>query len=157
VRHLRSIAGAAGTRYGFLVAALALVGLLSMHGWGTHAGMHAETGHAPAHAVLVHSEAHASAPDATHHRDAAGAAAAAPKDAATCDTCGDDGSDGGMDLMGLCFAVLGGILAAALALLLLRRRCLPLLRTVVPAFRHPVLLSRDRDPPDLVRLCVIRC
>jgi hypothetical protein len=40
VRNLRSIAWAPGARYALVVAAVALLGLLSMHGWGTHAGMH---------------------------------------------------------------------------------------------------------------------
>ncbi len=153
MRFFRSIAGAPGTRYAVLVATLALFGLLSMHGWGTHAGMHAEASHAPAHVVVVHSDAHASPPGVAHH--GGGAAGSGAREAA-CDTCGDDGSDGGMGLIGLCLAVLGGVLASALALMLLRGWPL-LLRTMLPTFRQPVLLSRDRDPPDLLRLCVIRC
>lgn len=157
VRHLRSISGAPGTRSALLaVATVALFGLLSMHGWDTHAGLHADTGHAPAHVVAAHSVAHASAGAPAHDGETTGAADAVTMDAATCDTCGDDGSGDSMGLMGLCLAVLGGVLAAALALLLIGRR-LPVLRTMLPTFRHPVLLSRDRDPPDLLRLCVIRC
>lgn len=153
VRDLRTIARMPGARYALVVACLALFGLLSMHGWGTHAGMHAETSHAPSHVALVHSDAHAATPDTPRH----GRATPTSDYAASCDnTCGDGGSDGGMGLAGLCLAVLGGVLAAAFALLLLWR-CFPLLRTMLATFRHPVLLGRDRDPPDLLRLCVIRC
>jgi hypothetical protein len=152
VRNLRTIAGKPGARYVLAVATLALFGLLSMHGWGTHAGMHAENRHA-AHVAMAHADAHASAADATSQ----GQATATSDNAAGCDTdCRSGGSDGGMGLAGLCLAVLGGVLAAALALLLLRRG-IPLLRTMLPAFGHPILLDRDRDPPDLLRLCVIRC
>ncbi|WP_246159591.1 hypothetical protein [Nocardioides antri] len=141
-----------------VVAALALFGLLSMHGWGTHAGMHAGTSHSPTHVAPTHGDDHASVHATAHGGQVAGAAAAMAVDAHTvsCDNgCGGSGTDGGMGLVGLCLAILGG-LVLAVALLLLRC-CIPLLRTMLPMFRHPVLLSRERDPPDGLRLCVIRC
>lgn len=139
------------------MAALTLFGLLSMHGWGTHAGMHAEMSHSPAHVALPHGDDHASVLVTSHRSQAAGDAAAMDADTVGCDNgCGgsDSGSDGGMGLVGLCLAVLGGLVLTFA--LLLPRRCIPLLRTMLPAAQHPTLRSRERDPPDLLRLCVIR-
>ncbi len=149
----RSIAATSRARCALVVAALALFGLLSMHGWGTHAGMHAETSHTPAHAALPHGDDNGSVLATSHRGQAAGHATGMGADTISCDN-GCDGSDG-MGLIGLCLAVLGG-LVLGLALLLLRRR-IPLTRTMLPTFQHPILLSRERDPPDLLRLCVIRC
>lgn len=154
MRNLRSLAGTPRARYALVVAAMALFGLLSMHGWGTHAGMHAETSHAPAHVAQPHGDDHTSVPASSHGGQGAGDVTVTDAHLVNCDhDCG--GSEGGMSLVGLCLAILGGIVLT-LALLLLRR-CTPLLRTVLPAFQHPVLLSRERDPPDLLRLCVNRC
>ena len=156
VRNLRNIAGTSRARYALGVAALALFGLLSMHGWGTHAGMHAETSHSPAHGALPHDHDHASVLTTSHPGQVASEAAAMEADKVGCDNgCDGSGSGGGMGMVGLCLAVLGG-LVLGLALMLLRRR-IPLLRTMLPTFHHPILLSRERDPPDLLRLCVIRC
>lgn len=155
--NLRGITGTSRARYALVVAALALFGLLSMHGWGTHAGMHAEISHSPSHVALPHGDDHASVLASSHPSQVAGEAAASDADAVSCDNgCDGSGSGGGMGLAGLCLAVLGGLLLLGLALLLLRRWFL-MSRTMLPTFRHPILLSRDRDPPDLLRLCVIRC
>ncbi|MFC5730933.1 MULTISPECIES: DUF6153 family protein [Nocardioides] len=156
MRNLRSIAGTSRAPYALVVAALALFGLLSMHGWGTHAGMHAETSHSPAHIALPHGDDHTSVLATSHRGQAVGDAAAMNTDTVSCDNgCGGSGSDGGLGLVGLCLAVLGGLVLAFTLLLL--RGCIPLLRTMLPTFQHPILLSRERDPPDLLRLCVIRC
>ncbi|PWN04965.1 hypothetical protein DJ010_01575 [Nocardioides silvaticus] len=156
MKDLRSIAGSSRARYALVVAALALFGLLSMHGWGTHAGMHAESSHSPAHVALLHGDDHVSVLATSHSGQVPGDAAAMDADAVSCDDgCDGSGSGGGMGMIGLCMAVLGG-LVLGLALLLLRR-CIPLMRTMLPALQHPILLSRERDPPDLLRLCVIRC
>lgn len=136
-----------------MVAALALFGLLAMHGWGTHAGMHVGMNHG-------------SIPDAPHSAEdhAAGTEkvpaglsmrAAALNRAADCGSaCGGSGS-ARIGLIALCLAVLGA-LGLAVVLLLLRRR-IPKPRSMLPTRRRPVIVSRDRDPPDLLRLCVIRC
>ncbi|MDP3892318.1 hypothetical protein [Nocardioides sp.] len=156
MRNLRSIAGTPGARYVLVVAALALFGLLSMHGWGAHSGMHAGASPSSAHVALLHGDDHTSVLATAHVGQAAGNASAMDAEAVSCDNgCGGSGSDGGMGLVGLCLAVLGG-LVMAFALLLLRR-CHPLLRTILPRFQHSVLLSRERDPPDLLHFCVIRC
>ena len=155
VRNLRSITGTPRARYALVVAALALFGLLSMHGWGTHAGMHAETSHSTTHAALLHHD-HAAVLAAPYSGQEAGDTAAVATDTVSCDDdCGGSGSGSGMGLAGLCLAILGG-LVLAVALLVLRR-CIPRFRSLMPVFRHPLLLGRERDPPDLLRLCVIRC
>lgn len=124
--------------------------------------MHAEMSRSPAHVALPHDDEHASVTltsiltSISHGALAAGDAAALEADTVGCDNgCGGSASDGGMGLVGLCLAVLGG-LVLAFALLLVRR-CVPLSRTMLPTIQHPILLSRERDPPDLLRLCVIRC
>jgi Family of unknown function (DUF6153) len=140
----------------FAAVAFVIFGLLAMHGWGTHAGMHTGTNHSPAHVALPLGDDHASVLTISHGGQAAGDTVAMDADPAGChDGCGGAGSEGGMGLVALCLAILCG-LVLAFALLLVRR-CIPLLRTMLPAFPRPVLLSRERDPPDLLRLCVIRC
>lgn len=155
VRNRQGITGTPTARYALVVAVLALFGLLSMHGWGTHAGMHHEASHSPTHVALLHND-HTSVLAAPHIGREASDAAAMDADRVSCDdNCGGSGSGSGMGPVGLCLAILGGLLLA-LGLLLLRR-CIPLLRTRLPMARHLILLSRERDPPDLFRLCVIRC
>ncbi|WP_183093937.1 DUF6153 family protein [Nocardioides stalactiti] len=152
----RGVAGASRARSALVVAALALFGLLSMHGWGTHAGMHSDPSPAPAPVTLAHAGDHPRGLPGAHGDHGAGGNVAADAAAVGCDdSCHGTGSGGGMGLAGLCLAVLGGLLLG-LALLLVRRGT-PLVRTMVPAFHHPIRLGRERDPPDLLRLCVIRC
>jgi hypothetical protein len=140
----------------FACVAFVLFGLVAMHGWGTHAGMHTPTSRSPAHVTPLEGDALASVLTTSHGGEPPRDAAALGADLASCDDgCGAPGSDGGMGLVALCLAILGG-LVLAFALLLLRR-CVPLLRTMLSAFHHLVPLSRDRDPPDLLRLCVNRC
>ncbi|WP_445256167.1 hypothetical protein [Nocardioides aurantiacus] len=130
----------AGARAALLL--LALLGLLAMHGLAAHgtAGHHGAT--APLAAPLAaHGPAHHAAPTAAADL----LAPATPLAPAGDPTAG----------AGLCLAVL---LLGLVALLALRRTGgLPLL------LRSPVLLpplmppARDPDPPDLSRLCVLRC
>lgn len=155
VGKLRSTPGASRARYAIVVAALALFGLLSMHGWGTHAGMHTETSHSPAQIAPSQDDGHPDVLAAPHHNSLVSGAAPTYSETVSCDDgCGASGS--GTGLLGLCLAILGGLLVLAVALLVLRR-CMPLLRTIRPTFRNPVPMSRDRDPPDIFRFCVIRC
>jgi hypothetical protein len=154
VRNVRSIATAPGARYALIVVALALFALLSMHGWGIHAGAHADGGHRPIQIVAAHADAHgepSAAGSDPVHQAADGAAAGQNCRGA----CGDGAPGSGTGVLGLCLAVLGGLILG-LALLLL---CggVRVLRATMPTWRHPVLLGRDRDPPDLLRLCVVRC
>jgi hypothetical protein len=148
VQNFRSITGAAGARHALLVAALALFGLLSMHGWGTHADMHPETSHNAAHAPALMGAG-------SHHAGTPGSATVDGNDDAGCDDCSGFESGSGMGLIALCLAVLGAFVLALVLLLL--RRGVRLLRAPEPVWRTIALLSRDRDPPDLLRLCVITC
>jgi len=148
VQNLRGITGAAGKRHALLVAVLALFGLLSMHGWGTHAGMHPEPSHNATHALTPMDAV-------SHHAGTTDSATVAGHDDAVCNECNGSGSGSGMELIVLCLAVLGTFVLALVLLLL--RRGVRLLSATEPVWRPIALFSRDRDPPDLLRLCVIRC
>ena len=56
----------------------------------------------------------------------------------------------------LCLAVLAGSLLLGIALLLARRG-VRIPRTLLPAWQPLRFIRRDRDPPSLRMLCVIRC
>lgn len=70
---------------------------------------------------------------------------------------GSEEPDGesGAGLLGLCLAVLAGLLLGIA--LLLARRGFPGPRTLLPAWQPPVFIGRDREPPGLRTLRVIRC
>lgn len=112
------------------VASLALFGLFAMHGWGVHGS---------GHEAFTSQASEACDAPVTHH---------CPPDPA--EPSGDHG------LIGLCLAVLGGAAAVALALVAQRRQ-----RFFWPAgrLRHVLVPRwiRERDPPDLLALGVIRC
>lgn len=63
--------------------------------------------------------------------------------------------DGGGSFLGLCLAILTGLILGFA--LLLARRNIRFLRRLNPTWPNPFLYGRDRDPPDLFQLCVIRC
>lgn len=64
--------------------------------------------------------------------------------------------ENGAGLLGLCLAVLAGLLLLGIALLLAPRGArIP--RTLLPAWQPLRFIRRDRDPPSLRMLCVIRC
>jgi hypothetical protein len=65
----------------------------------------------------------------------------------------DDEHHGG--LIGICLAILAGFVLAAI--LRARQQRLPALPAWLPAWTFPVLIRRDRDPPDPLFLCVVRC
>ena len=159
MRDQRTPPRALGARLALAAVALALFGLLSMHGWGSHAGRHPmETtpqsmGTAPQGATPLGPSAHhghaapydAQGPvgDETAGSSAPGGGSRGP------------GGDEGAGLLGLCLAVLAGLVLGT-ALLLAGRGIRPP-RSLLQAWPHPVLVGRDRDPPDLRDLCVIRC
>jgi len=64
--------------------------------------------------------------------------------------------ENGAGLLGLCLAVLAGLLLLGIALLLARRG-VRIARTMLPAWQPLRLIGRDRDPPGLRMLCVMRC
>jgi hypothetical protein len=119
-----------GGHVAFAVLSAALFGLFAMHGWGLHGSSHeAASMHADAGACIGHPMEHCQ-PDPVPTED--------------------------HGLMGLCLAILGGIAAVALALL--GGRTLRL-TAVVPRhnFASVPRWFRERDPPDLLALGVIRC
>ncbi len=137
-----------------VAVALALFGLLSMHGWGSHTGGHsmamAPVG-APASGHVAIHEDHVAASDAGHAETGATNYDAFPQAGPDKNPDGDPGAS----LLGLCLAILCGVLLG-IALLLIRRG-IRTPRWLLPAWSHPVFVGRDRDPPDPLRLCVIRC
>jgi hypothetical protein len=143
---LRTAAHGRGTRLALAAVAVALFGLMSMHGWGSHVGAHS-MGTSPESAgvmvVMDHGGQHASDPVAAAD-GSAGQQTHVPA---------DDEESGG--LLGLCLAILTGLIVGIA--LTLARRGIPILRSLLPAWASASFSGRDRDPPDLLRLCVIRC
>lgn len=127
--------------------ALVIAGLFAMHGLGGHgAGTHA--------AMTTSVSSTVSQAGHTHMTDGvdmtAAKAAAGEEDAG-------GGADGrGMGFVMLCLVILAATLTVFGLVLLRHLRRSPL--CTVPR-THPVLLlvGRDRDPPDLLRLVVMRC
>ena len=156
MRDLRAPAGTRGARYALAAVAVALFGVLSMHGWGSHTGAHS-MGAAPqsasvriaASGPVGHSHS-APAPIErdTYEQIAAGHSAGSGSE--------EPVGESGAGLLGLCLAVLAGVLLLGIALLLARRG-VRIPRTLLPAWRPLLFIGRDRDPPDLRMLCVIRC
>lgn len=152
MQDLRRASQTRGARLVLAAVAVALFGLLSMHGWGSHASTHivgavshgvsivAPAGHGDVHGLSPLSGEGATDQSRTH---------------TTAQTPGApfDGVDG--DLLGLCLAILSGLILAVA--LLMARRGIQILCTLLPAWPNPVFYGRDRDPPDLLQLCVIRC
>jgi hypothetical protein len=134
--------------HGLAVTASVVLGVLAMHGLGTHglSGPH-DAAQTPTQATAITSH-HATAavsPLADGMADRVGDALAAPS--------GQGAADG---LTQLCTAILG--LGLALLLLLRARRAVvPWFRPTArwPAVRIPA--GRDRDPPTLALLSIQRC
>jgi hypothetical protein len=154
MQELRPLAGASGAPFALAAVAVALFGLLSMHGWGSHTGAHSMEAMQSANVMIA-------ASDPVRH-DHSGRAASA------LDTSGQivSGHPVGMDsakpvgesgagAFGLCLAVLAGLLLGIA--LLLERSGVRIPRTLLPAWQPPLFIGRDSDPPDLRMLCVIRC
>ncbi|WP_242498270.1 DUF6153 family protein [Nocardioides glacieisoli] len=151
----RASTRASGAPFALAAVAVALFGLLSMHGWGSHTGAHSMGAMPESANVMI------AASDPTRH-DHSGRAASAPDTseqivaghAAGWDS-GEPVSESGAGVLGLCLAVLAGLLLGVA--LLLARRGVRIPRTLLPAWQPPLFIGRDRDPPDLGMLCVIRC
>lgn len=152
MRDLRTATRAPGARLALAAVAVALFGLMSMHGWGSHTGAHLATPlPGPSDITAAsHDRAHGATSATGDDIDAEGSSQA---------TSGHppQAPDGDEDcgLLELCLAILAGILLGV-ALLLGRRR-IRLGRGRLQNWSLPVFSGRDRDPPDLRRLCVIRC
>ena len=197
MRWTRPAASPRAERLALAAVAIALFGLMSMHGWGSHSsqplslpiGGAAHALHANAVAAdsantmddamdnpwygpreasvrdapqtLTHQAMYAAAAGgkpvsvrASQHRDIADQH---PTSTGTDDTgeAGRDGHGGHGGLVGLCLAILAGLVL--LAFLLTRHRGVHPLAAWLPAWPLPVSNGRDRAPPDLFRLCVVRC
>ena len=135
--------------------ALALFGLLSMHGWGSHTSGHSMAT-APATSTVAMNSGHTAHSQMSVEGDHTSLAIASRARAAA-STGGAEmpGGDHGASLLGLCLAVLTALLVG-IGLLLARRR-VRMPRPLLPAWSLSVFIGRDRDPPDLLQLCVIRC
>lgn len=129
----------ARTRGVLLVAALALFGIFAMHGWGTH-GTTAHADGMPMVGVAAPTDSDQLAVEACHCADTAGAV---------------HESKHTPGMLALCLAVLAGVLAMAVRLFLTRVTWAAVGR--LACAQLPVPTQRDRDPPHLFTLCVIRC
>lgn len=155
MQKLRAPGGTRRARYSLAAVAVAVFGLLSMHGWGSHAGAH-PLGAMPqsAHSMIaaygpvghVHSAPAASERD-TPHQIVAGLPAGVDAE--------EPIGDGSSELLGLCLAVMAGLVLGIA--LLLARPGVRIPRTLLPAWQPLPFTGRDRDPPSLGMLCVIRC
>jgi hypothetical protein len=117
---------------------LALLGLFGMHALGTH-GTASHQG-AASHHRMTHSMTDQSVILIDPLRPSAS----------------PDMHGAGGGVLGLCMAVLGGVLLSLILRLRNRRRelCLTARR---PTLALRVVIRRERDPPNLVRLSVMRC
>jgi hypothetical protein len=151
MQDLRTAARTPGARLVLAAAAVALFGLLSMHGWGSHAGAHPVP--AAPHGMSVTSGAGdmLGFPTATGHVTTNGESRSPAEGHPT--GVPTDGQGG--DLVDLCVAILSGLILAVA--LFIARRGIRILRSLIPAWPNPVLNGRDGAPPDLLQLCVIRC
>ncbi len=138
----------------FAAVALALFGLLSMHGWGSHTGGHTMA-MAPASSAVSADSSHATGHGIMSGDSSKGSGSRTADGSAP--TGGHEKPDGdpGASLLGLCLAILCGLLLGIA--LLLARRSLRFPQWMLPTWTRPVFIGRERDPPDLLRLCVIRC
>ncbi|WP_281365473.1 DUF6153 family protein [Nocardioides panzhihuensis] len=151
MQDLRTATHIGGARLAFAAVAVALFGLLSMHGWGSHAGAHT-MGALPQSGGVVMAAGHGGPHELAATTVDESPATAAPRGATDSQM---PGSDGGGSILGLCLAILTGLILGFA--LLMARRGIRVLRHLVPTWSTPVLYGRDRDPPDLLQLCVIRC
>ncbi|MFI5627726.1 hypothetical protein ACIA03_29985 [Nocardioides sp. NPDC051685] len=147
MQDLRSPTQTRGARLVLAAVAVALFGLLSMHGWGSHAGAHPVGAHGMS---VMTAGGHEDAQVLLSTADRVEVGSVGPHVSSEVPA---DGEGGG--LLGLCLAILSGLILAV-ALFLARRR-IRLLTSLLPTWPSPVFYGRDRDPPDLLQLCVIRC
>lgn len=154
MRDLRTPSWAPGARFMLTAVALALFGLLSMHGWGSHTGGHTMA-MSPASSAVSTDSSHAIGHGIMSDDSSTGSGSRTVDGSAP--PVGHEKPDGdpGASLLGLCLAILCGLLLGIA--LLLARRSLRFPPWMLPIWRHPVFIGRERDPPDLLRLCVIRC
>lgn len=152
MRDLRAPAGTRGARYALAAVTVALFGLLSMHGWGSHTGVHS-MGATPA-SVMSPADSRVHDHSGPSEREP-GASAPVVTDVPAGMDSDEPVGESGATLLGLCLAVLAGLVLGIA--LLLARRGFRIPRTLLPAWQPLLFIGRDRDPPSLDMLCVIRC
>jgi len=126
-----------------LMLLVTLVGVFAMHGLSDHGASAHTAMAAPADSMSM---THGGTDDQL-----------APMSSESVETAGQDPTGhSGLGLAGLCLAILA---AAVLGFTFLRRRVMTYLSSWSPRVGRPRPRSagRDRDPPDLVRLCIQRC
>jgi hypothetical protein len=153
---LRALTWAPGARFILAAVALALFGLLSMHGWGSHTGGHTMT-MAPASSAVSTNSSETAGHGRASMTDGGSKESSSQTAGGSASTRGHEKPDGdpGASLLGLCLVVLGGLLLGIA--LLWARRGIRIPPWLLPTWPHSVLIGRERDPPDLLQLCVIRC
>ena len=150
---LRTAVWAPGARLAPTVVALALLGLLSMHGWGVHTGVHAiDPGVRVNALVLPKLEG---APAGVAIIDAQPSLMDAVGDPATHEAKGSEDGGGADGLLGVCIVILAAVGLGAVLRLVSHSFRPPL--SLLPMWSTRVLIGRDPDPPGLSHLCVIRC
>lgn len=138
-----------GRRAALIAVAVALFALLSMHGWGTHA-VHPIP--RTAEAASTHDHEHGSPPSRSDREPASTDAGPAH---ASAGTGGDIDDPHGAGALALCLAILAGLLFSVL--LLAAGQGIQVPASLLPGQCRPVRSARDRDPPDLIRLGIVRC
>jgi len=135
-----------GAPGGVLVALLFLLltGVLGMHGWGSHGVTGG--GHMPS--------ADDSSPAGMEHPAVAMAVVVGESASSSMRLLSGGASHSGMSLAALCVAVLSTLGLVLLVGALRRRAAIPLLSSPLPHTRG--VNARDRDPPSLARLSVLR-
>lgn len=138
---------------GIAVWMVLATGLFAMHGLGTHwTGSHPET----AQPVKANASIHLTA-QRTLHSATEGPESVSTSPGVHGSATSELSSSGSMnELISMCLAIVAGALAGFTATLLCHLKRRPLERTArsVQSF---VIVGRDRDPPCLVRLSVMRC
>lgn len=168
MRLTRAAITASGERFALAAVVVALLGLMSMHGWGSHSAPSMSESSTPS--MSAHTSRYLSFPydgpgvgqermnvsERTRDTDALLATTVSTQSSATRAADVDvDEHDSHSGLIGICLAILAGFALAAI--LRARQQRLRALPAWLPSWSLPVLVRRDRDPPDPLRLCVLRC
>lgn len=149
---LRTATQTRGAHLVLAAVAAALFGLMSMHGWGSHTGAHS-MGPVPQSTNVMmaadYGDPHALSTMAGDESVAQGTGIP------TTDHQTQAPNDEGGSALGLCLAILTGLVLGFA--LLMASRGIRIFRNLRPTWPNQVLYARDRDPPDLLQLCVTRC
>lgn len=168
MRLTRAATTARGERLALAAVVVALFGLMAMHGWGSHSAPSMPESSSPG--MPAHTSSHLSFPydgpgggqGRMSVSERSGNTEALPAPTVSTDGSATGAADIDVDddehhggLIGICLAILAGFVLAAI--LRARQQRLPTLPAWLPSWTFPVLIRRDRDPPDPLFLCVVRC